>query len=349
MTLPDWFLETVRWSEGSVRILDQTRLPDEEVYVHLRTVPAVIEAIRTLAVRGAPAIGVAGAFGLALGAAELAARPSATRSLDRTQDEARTLSRIAEALIAARPTAINLRWAVERCHAAARQGENPAGVASLALAEAERILEEDLELSRAMARPGAALLPARGKVLTHCNTGGLATAGGGTALGVVLHAVSEGKELFVHVDETRPLLQGARLTAWELRRAGIPHAVNCDGAAAWIMKTSGVDAVLVGADRIARNGDTANKIGTFGVALAAKELGVPFYVVAPRSSFDLSLPDGDAIPIEERAAEEVLAWPKGGSIAAGSAARNPAFDVTPARLIAGWVTERGVERPPFAP
>lgn len=326
----EWLLETVRWRNGAVRILDQRALPEAENYLELRQVDPVIDAIRSLAVRGAPAIGVAGAYGLALGA------PS-------NEQELRAL---AARLVAARPTAVNLRWAVERALRATLAASNePSSWPHAARVEADRILEEDLGLSEAMTRHGAALLPARGRVLTHCNTGGLATGGGGTALGVVLRAAREGKQLFVHVDETRPLLQGARLTAWELRRAGIPHAINCDGAAAWLLKTESVDAALVGADRIARNGDTANKIGTLAVALAAKAFGVPFYVVAPRSSFDLAIAGGEEIPIEERDPGEVLDLGRG----AGSAARNPAFDVTPAELIAGWVTERGVEQPPFDP
>lgn len=341
-----WFLETVRWREGVLRLLDQTRLPEVETYLELTRVDPLIAAIRSLAVRGAPAIGVAGAFGVALVAREL---KDASPTLVRFRQET-------DRLIAARPTAVNLRWAVERVRAIALAAAAPDGTGRVdlgaleaaALAEAERVLEEDLELSRAMARHGDPLLPEQGTVLTHCNTGGLATAGGGTALGVVLRAATRGKQLFVHVDETRPLLQGARLTAWELRRAGIDHAVNCDGAAAWLLKTAGIDAVLVGADRIAANGDTANKIGTLSVALAAQEFGVPFYVVAPRSSFDLGLPDGDQIPIEERAGDEVVRFRGAPDLAPGSAVRNPAFDVTPARLISAWVTERGVEHPPFA-
>lgn len=339
MTLP---LETVRWRDGKVRVIDQTALPWQERYLELATVPEVIDAIQRLVVRGAPAIGVAGALGLAL-AARAAAETNAGEFLRRLES-ART------ALAAARPTAVNLRWALDRCllRVGAEVGRNDVRtLASLLLLEAERILEEDLALSRAMAEHGVPLLPETGSVLTHCNTGGLATAGGGTALGVVLHGAALGKRLFVHVDETRPLLQGARLTAWELARAGIPHAVNCDGAAAWILKTARVDAVLVGADRIAANGDTANKVGTLGVALAARAYGVPFYVVAPRSSFDLTIATGDEIPIEERAPEEVTHLGGVALAPPGAGARNPAFDVTPSDCIAGWVTERGVERPPF--
>jgi methylthioribose-1-phosphate isomerase len=338
-------LETVRWSRGRVRILDQTRLPDAEVYLELATVEEVADSIRSLAVRGAPAIGVAGALGLAL-AASLSAAGTAADLLEE-------LERAAAYLASARPTAVNLRWAIDRSMSRLRErasaGDGPDEIRQVAREEAERILEEDLALSRAMAEHGAALLPPRARVLTHCNTGGLATAGGGTALGVVLEAARQGKEIFVHVDETRPLLQGARLTSWELERAGIGHAVNCDGAASWALRTRGIDAVLVGADRIAANGDTANKVGTLAVALAAREYEVPFYVVAPRSSFDLSLASGDRIPIEERDPGEVLSW-RGHRVAPARAnAWNPAFDVTPAALVTAWITERGVERPPFAP
>ncbi len=351
----DATLETVRWRHGAVRILDQTRLPREEVYAELETVEGVIEAVRTLAVRGAPAIGVAGALGVALAAARF--------ELDDPEALLAHLERAAARLAAARPTAVNLRWGCDRALKAARaeaegQAGGPGGAGSggatgriraAVLAEALGILDEDLALSRAMAEHGFPLLPREGRVITHCNTGGLATAGGGTALGVVIEACRRGKRLFVHVDETRPLLQGARLTAWELDRAGIPYAVQCDGAAAWRMRTARIDAVLVGADRIAANGDTANKVGTLGLALAAAAFDVPVYVVAPRSSFDLTIPDGGAIPIEERNPSEVLEWGGVRVTPAAAGAWNPAFDVTPARLIRAWVTERGVEQPPFAP
>jgi methylthioribose-1-phosphate isomerase len=349
-------LETVRWREGTVRILDQTLLPGREVYRELAAVDEVVDAIRTLAVRGAPAIGVAGALGVALAARTLTG--------EKVCDHATFLRHLrieVDRITAARPTAVNLGWAcgrvmkrledLESSGPFAGAGPAAAGVEALreeALAEAQRILEEDLELSAAMARHGAALLPEEGRVISHCNTGGLATAGGGTALSAVFEATRQGKRIFVHVDETRPLLQGARLTSWELRRAGIPYAVHCDGAAAWLMKTRTIAAVLVGADRIAANGDTANKVGTLSLALAAREYGVPFYVVAPFSSFDLSLPSGCEIPIEERSEEEIRRW---GGVAVtpdDAPAWNPAFDVTDARLISAWVTERGVGRPPFS-
>jgi methylthioribose-1-phosphate isomerase len=337
-------LETVRWRDGVVRILDQTRLPAEEVYLDLATTAEVVDAIRRLAVRGAPAIGVTGALAVAQAAAQIGGH-SAPEWIARVQESARVVAE-------ARPTAVNLRWAVDRVVSvlwrAAGRGAGIESLQGLALDEAQVILAEDLALSAAMGRHGAQLLPEEGRVLTHCNTGGLATAGGGTALGVVFEAVRQGKRIFVYADETRPLLQGARLTAWELQRAGIPCAVLCDGAAAWLFRTSPIDAVLVGADRVAANGDTANKIGTLSVALVARAFKVPFFVVAPRSSFDLSLADGRVIAIEERDPEEVLSWQGVRSAPEGVDAWNPAFDITPAGLVSGWVTERGVERPPFA-
>jgi methylthioribose-1-phosphate isomerase len=359
-------LETVRWNHGKIRILDQILLPGAEVYRDLGTVDELIEAIASLAVRGAPAIGVAGALGLALAADALA-----RQGLRDGAAYMRMLQVESDRIAAARPTAINLRWACRRVmsrlaeRAALPNGTesvvsaesaetgsalSAAGVEALrkeALAEALRILEEDLALSEVMAKHGAALLPDEGRVISHCNTGGLATAGGGTALSAVFEATRQGKRIFVHVDETRPLLQGARLTAWELGRAGIPYAVHCDGAAAWLMKTRRIDAVLVGADRVAANGDTANKVGTLSLALAARAYGVPFYVVAPFSSFDLSLASGQAIPIEERAADEVRRWGGACVTPADAPIWNPAFDVTDAALVTSWVTERGAVRPPF--
>ena len=334
-------LRTVEWNGGAIRLIDQTRLPGEEVYLDIRSTGDLVSAIKSLAVRGAPAIGVAGAYGVAL-----AAIP---RSGETSEEHAGRMESECKALGSARPTAVNLAWAVERTWSRSQGGTTPAECASLALSEAHRIREEDLELSRRMAEHGLSVLPDPARVVTHCNTGGLATAGGGTALGVVLAGARLGRRFFVHVDETRPLLQGARLNAWELERAGIPYVVQCDGAAAFALSRFSFAAALVGADRVAANGDTANKIGTYGLALAAQAHGVPFYVVAPRSSFDLALATGAEIPIEERDAEEVRAFR--GSLATPPEAPvyNPAFDVTPAGLIRGWITERGVERPPFHP
>lgn len=337
-------LLTVSWNEGSVRMIDQTALPMREDYLDLNSVDEVIAAIRRLSVRGAPAIGVAGAMGLALAATKC-------QDDDPTKLHSALVSEGAR-LGAARPTAVNLVWAIERSlasvAAAVSAGATAEEVRALTLRTAEEILAEDLACSAALSRAGAAILPEEARVITHCNTGGLATAGGGTALGVVLEAARQGKRPFVYADETRPLLQGARLTAWELQRAGVDYAVQCDGACAWTLATKKIDAVLVGSDRVAKNGDAANKIGTLALAIAAKEYGVPFYIVAPRSTFDFAVASGSEIPIEQRAREEVIR-PFGDWIAPPEAeVFNPAFDVTPARLIRGWITERGVETPPFA-
>ena len=307
------------WYDGdAVGFLDQRALPRAVVRERAASVEAVVDAIRTLAVRGAPAIGIFGAYGVAL-----AARLHAG---DRGAYEA------AAALIrAARPTAVNLAWAVDRVLRA------PAGEE---LAEAQRIHEEQRDVDRRIAEASVELFPARGNVLTHCNTGPIATGGDGTALGCFIAAHRAGKALHVFVDETRPLLQGARLTMFELREAGVPATLIVDSAAAITLQRKAVRAVVVGADRIARNGDTANKIGTYGVAIAAAHHGIPFYVAAPRSTFDFSLASGDEIPIEERAADEVR-------IAEDDAVYNPAFDVTPGRLITGFVTEYGLVRAPY--
>jgi methylthioribose-1-phosphate isomerase len=328
-----------------IRILDQTRLPREEVFLDLDTIPALCEAILALRVRGAPAIGIAGAYGIAL-AARLAAEDAGAAG---AQERLARIEADAARLRAVRPTAVNLTWAIDRVLARAWEASAPAEFAAIALTEARAIHDEDLAMSRAMGEHGAALLPQGACVLTHCNTGGLATGGLGTALAVVFTAHDRGKAPRVFVDETRPLLQGARLTMWELARAGVPATLIVDGAAAWAMKRHRVDAVLVGADRIAANGDAANKIGTYGLAIVAASHGVPFYVVAPSSTFDPALASGDAIPIEERPAVEVLAGGMGGTADAGAASQtatvwNPAFDVTPAQLIAGWVTEQGLLR-----
>jgi methylthioribose-1-phosphate isomerase len=330
-------LETVVWRDGAVRIIDQTRLPGEFVVRSIDDYRDLVSAIRRLEVRGAPAIGIAGAYGAALAAREAARKARGREEMEAALDE----------IAAARPTAVDLSWAVGRVRKVVREAPSLAEAAEAALSEAHRILEEDLEKSRRMGEAGAELLPARATVLTHCNAGGLATGGLGTALAVVYAAHAAGKTVRVIADETRPLLQGARLTAWELQRAGIPVTVICDGAAAWLLERRETDAVLVGADRIAANGDVANKIGTLGVALAAAHAGVPFYSVAPTSTVDLSVPSGEKIPIEERDPEEVLR-PFGVRTAPeGVAARNPAFDVTPAALVTAIVTERGVHRPPY--
>ncbi len=333
---------TVDYEQGAVLLLDQTRLPHEVVQLRCTTVEELVEAIRSLSVRGAPAIGVAAAHGVTL---------AADRLLERGMDGPELLAELQEAvdrLEASRPTAVNLHWALRRMRAVLEEAVPGGGDLRERLhREAVAIHEEDVRLCEAMGRHGAELLPERAVVLTHCNTGALATVGIGTALGVVYAAVEQGKQVEVIVDETRPLLQGARLNTWELAEHGIAATLICDGAAGWTLATRRVDAVLVGADRIARNGDVANKIGTYPLAVLAHRHGVPFYVVAPYSTLDLDLATGEEIPIEEREAGEVTAC-RGHAVARdGTAAFNPAFDVTPHELIAGIVTERGVVREPY--
>lgn len=332
-------IETVRFREGKVHLLDQTRLPGEEVVLALDTVDLVHEAIRSLRVRGAPAIGIAAAYGVVL-AAHLG-RDDADGGRGRAREAV-------DHLRTSRPTAVNLFWATDRMRDAL--DALPAGgpVADALGAEADRILEEDLEMSRQMGAHGLGLLGERPRILTHCNTGGLATGGLGTALGVAYAARDAGRGVEVLADETRPLLQGARLTAWECRKAGIPVRVLTDGASAWALRQGMVDAVFIGADRIARNGDTANKIGSYAVALAAREAGVPFYVVAPGTTLDPDTPTGAEIPIEERGADEVRTFAGSPSTPPGVEVYNPAFDVTPAALITAIITEKGVFRPPYA-
>jgi methylthioribose-1-phosphate isomerase len=335
---------SLRWvgdAAGHLELIDQTLLPSDLSWLACRDVPTVVEAIKSLRVRGAPAIGIAGAYGMTLAAGE------AVRSrMAAGQARAHVLAR-AEELATARPTAVNLRWAVERCVGIVDRLPPDADATALAtalLAEAQAIHDEDRRLCEAIGRNGAAVLP-EGGVLTHCNTGALATGGAGTALAVITTAWDTGRRFEVFADETRPLFQGARLTAWELVQRGIPVTVLCDSAAAHLLKTGRVAACIVGADRITANGDTANKIGTYGLAILAEAHGVPFFVAAPSSTFDLSLDTGAEIPIEERAAAEVLR-PLGAMAAPDNAAAfNPAFDVTPARLIRGIITEHGVISP----
>jgi methylthioribose-1-phosphate isomerase len=303
---------------AAVGYLDQRALPGAVVRARATTVDEVVSAIATLAVRGAPAIGIFGAYGVALAAQRYAGDRGAFEDA-------------AARIRAARPTAVNLAWAVDRVLAAP----------GAELAEAQRIHEEQRAVDRRIAEASVALFPASGNVLTHCNTGPIATGGEGTALGCFIAAHRAGKRIHVFVDETRPLLQGARLTMFELREAAVPCTLIVDSAAAITMQRKDVRAVVVGADRIARNGDTANKIGTYGVAIAAAHHGIPFYVAAPRSTFDFTLASGDQIPIEERAAAEVR-------IAADDPVYNPAFDVTPGRLITGIITEYGIVSPPYA-
>jgi methylthioribose-1-phosphate isomerase len=317
------------WRGDALELLDQRLLPRETKFVVCRSAHEVAVAIRDMVVRGAPAIGVSAAYGLALAA--------------RSGED--VLAAAAE-LRASRPTAVNLAWAVERMLGVWRGGSQPADAGALA-AEAQRIFDQDIESNRRLGRFGAELLGARSTVLTHCNAGALATAGYGTALGVIRAAIEGGKQVAVFADETRPYLQGARLTAWELQRDGIDVTLITDSMAGHFFQQGKFDAVVVGADRIAANGDTANKIGTYTLAVLAGAHGVPFYIAAPASTVDLDCPNGAAIPIEERSSREVTEI-GGASIAPeGVPARHPAFDVTPARLITAIITDRGVLRPPY--
>lgn len=332
---------------GALRLVDQTLLPERFVVTTCETAERVAEAIKTLRVRGAPAIGIAAAYGLALGA-----RTAIPSGIETPPDTAlATLSGIATRLRATRPTAVNLAWALERLLTAAERhletGAAAADLPSTLLAEAHAVAAEDAAACSAMGALGAELIADGDAVLTHCNAGALATGGIGTALAPLFVAHRAGKRLHVYVDETRPVLQGARLTAWELQRAGIPLTLITDNMAAHFLRRGEIRAVFVGADRIAANGDVANKIGTYGVAVLAREHGVPFYVVAPRSTIDLAIPDGGAIPIEERSPDEVTMI--GGRRVAPEGVRvaNPAFDVTPARYVAAIVTEAGIARPPY--
>lgn len=325
-------------STWTLKLLDQRRLPWEETWVECHTVADVVAAIQPMVVRGAPAIGVAAAYGCALACRQVAAGKGWRAALDAL------FSQLAQA----RPTAVNLSWAVGRVAERLREVSDPEAAALAALDEARAIHEEDVTMCRAMGCLGAALLPQKGTVLTHCNAGALATGGYGTALGVIRAAREMGKDIRVLADETRPLWQGARLTAYELAQDGIPVEVICEGAAASMMMHGAVDAVIVGADRIAANGDTANKIGTLGLAIVARHCGVPFYVAAPHSTFDLSIACGADIPIENRAADEVTHPWGTRMVPQGLGARNPAFDVTPAELISAIITERAVLQPPTA-
>jgi methylthioribose-1-phosphate isomerase len=336
-------LAPVERSEQGVRMIDQRKLPLVETYVELTSPEEVAEAIREMVVRGAPAIGIAAAFGLALGATQAAEGPP-------EQFDTR-LKHVAQLLAAARPTAVNLSWAVRRLAGVAKraraEGQDNRSIAERLEREARCIRDEDLEACRAMGRHGASLVPDVANVLTHCNAGSLATAGYGTALGVVRAAIDAGKRVRVLADETRPFLQGARLTAWELLRDDIETVLITDSSAGSLMRAGEIDLVIVGADRIAANGDVANKIGTYSVAVLARENDLPFYVAAPLSTIDLDCPDGSRIPIEERDAREVT-QPFGVQVAPdGVQVRNPAFDVTPARYVSAIVTERGIARPPY--
>ena len=332
-------IEPLAWEAGHLRLLDQTKLPNDEVWLELTDHKQVAEAINSMRVRGAPAIGVAGAFGLALAA--LASEASEFETF------LRDLRTAAEELIATRPTGANLGWAVKRTLAAAEDANDIESARTSVLREAKAIQREDIEGNRALGRHALELVPERATFLTHCNAGALATAGYGTALGIVRAAADAGKHVNVIATETRPLSQGARLTAWELLRDGIKCTLIVDGAVGSLLKQGETDLVVVGADRIVANGDTANKIGTYNIAVLAREHGVPFYVAAPTSTIDMSISGGDGIVIEERDAEEVTA-PGGRRIAPPDVeVSNPAFDVTPHELIAAIITERGIARPPY--
>jgi methylthioribose-1-phosphate isomerase len=333
---------------AALRLLDQSRLPAEVSILTCRDAQAVAEAIRSLQVRGAPAIGVAAGYGMALGM--LTAAPEALQSAETALAH---LDATAELLRRTRPTAVNLPWALERVRQAARralaEGVSPDALPERVLAEAHAIFEEDVGACQRMGDYGAALIEDGAVLLTHCNAGALATAGRGSGLAPITTAHAQGKRLHVFVDETRPVLQGARLTAWELQQAGIPLTLITDNMAAYCMRTAGITGVFVGADRIAANGDVANKIGTYGLAILAREHGIPFYVVAPRSTIDLALASGDAIVIEQRPPDEVTHL-RGLRIAPeGVAAATPAFDVTTQHYISAIVTDGGIARPPFAP
>ena len=336
-------IPTLTWTSEGVRFLDQTKLPLEESYVLATTYEQVADVIVTMVVRGAPAIGVSAAYGVALGAQNTQAATS--------EEFAPEFERICARLAGTRPTAVNLFWAIDRMKclfanlraAGATLGQIKARI----LAEAHAMYEEDIAACKAMGAFGGALLPDEGGVLTHCNAGALATCGYGTALGVIRSAVEHGKRIHVYADETRPFLQGARLTAWELMADHIPTTVICDNMAASLMRQGRIQAVVVGADRIAANGDTANKIGTYNVAILAREHSIPFYVAAPWSTIDLATATGDTIPIEERPHVEVTHHAGRQLTPNGVGIRNPAFDVTPAKYIAAIITERGVLRAPY--
>lgn len=336
-------VQPVRWQNGQLSIIDQTRLPAECRFLPLRTVRAVWQAIRTLQVRGAPAIGVCAAFGVLVALREKSAYSTTHDVLEKVREAASYLA-------TSRPTAVNLFWALDRmqrCAEAHAEGESPQMLVQRIEAEAVAIYEEDLRRCRAIGDHGAPLIREGWGVLTHCNAGALATAGYGTALALLFRAHEQGRRFHVYVDETRPVLQGARLTTWELLQAGIDVVLICDHAAAHVMRDGRVQLVVVGADRIAANGDVANKIGTYSLALVAKAHQIPFYVAAPLSSFDISLSGGEKIPIEQRPREEVVEGFSRPIAPEGVAVYNPAFDVTPAELITGIITERGILEPPY--
>jgi methylthioribose-1-phosphate isomerase len=331
-------VETIEWTADGVVMIDQTRLPLHEEYVTCRNYEEVATAIRDMIIRGAPAIGVAAAMGVAIGV-----QYASAVDLDAQVDV------ICETLAKTRPTAVNLFWAIDRMKRVytTMRGKSLGEIRERLIREAQLVREEDIAINRAIGRHGAALIPDRKTVLTHCNAGALATAGYGTALGVIRAARESGKQIDVFADETRPFLQGARLTVWELQQDGIPTTLITDNMAGHFMKSGRIGCVVVGADRIAGNGDVANKIGTYSVAVLARENGVPFFVAAPVSTLDLTLASGDQIPIEQRAAAEVTHVFGHAVAPEGTAVQNPAFDVTPARYVTAIITENGVARAPY--
>jgi methylthioribose-1-phosphate isomerase len=334
-------INTLEWTNAGVVFIDQTKLPTEEVYVTCTTYQQVADVIRNMVVRGAPAIGVAAAMGIALGVKNSKAETGADLKKDFDQ--------ICETIRQTRPTAVNLFWAIRRMTEKFEtlRARPIAQVKQSLIEEAQRVHAEDIAANQAMGRHGATLMPSSGGVLTHCNAGALATAGYGTALGVIRAAVEAGKKIHVYADETRPFLQGSRLTAWELMKDGIPTTVISDNMAGVMMQQGKIGAIVVGADRIAANGDVANKIGTYTVAVLAKEHGIPFYVAAPISTVDLATPDGSKIPIEQRNKKEVTHIAGKQMVPDGVEIENPAFDVTPAKYVTAIITERGIARAPY--
>jgi methylthioribose-1-phosphate isomerase len=335
-------VKTLEWTDAGVRFIDQTRLPTEEVYVTCGNYREVADAIRNMIVRGAPAIGVTAAMGVALGVRESRAKSYAELRAE--------LNEICDTLAATRPTAVNLFWGIQRMRERFEQLSSASitEIKQALIAEAQQMYLADIAACETMGQNGAVLMPSSGGVLTHCNAGALATCGYGTALGVIRAAVEAGKKIHVFADETRPFLQGSRLTAWELNKDGIPTTVISDNMAGAMMQQGKIAAVVVGADRIAANGDVANKIGTYTVAVLAKEHAIPFYVAAPWSTIDLATPDGDHIPIEQRSAREVTHVAGKQVTPDGVGIENPAFDVTPSRYVTAIITERGVAKSPFA-
>ena len=334
-------MQAIAWSDDHIRILDQRLLPGREVYIESRDLETVADAIRRLAVRGAPAIGIAAAMGLAFEARKVQAATA--------EEFIAALAPVYELLRSTRPTAVNLQWALDRMMAKAHAAGTASvdGLKNILIAEARAIHAEDIENNRAMGRFGQEVVPQSATIMTICNAGALATGGHGTALGVIRTAAGSGKNITVVACETRPLLQGARLTAWELKTYGIPFKLITDGMAAFYMKKHTVDLIITGADRIAANGDSANKIGTYSLAVLAQQHGVPFYIAAPRSTVDMAIAGGDAIPIEERSADEVTGFGTCRTAPEGTDVWNPSFDVTPAGLISGIITDRGLVLPPY--